>query len=408
MLTMLESIIPPVITQNMYLHSLTILVFFFIVVKLLVWVIQKWLLRITARTKTDVDDKLVGKVNGPLSFLISLVGIKLALLPLNIGEPVLFRINQGINSFIVVTIGYALIGINGVICEYLAQRAEKTESKADDQLVMLFKRFMKVIIFILVFLFILRIWGVEIGPMLASLGIAGIAIAFALQNTLGNIFGGVSMILDRTIKVGDIVKLESGEMGSVFDIGLRATRIKTFDNEIIIVPNGQLSNGRIQNFVLPDPSIRVNVEFGVQYGADPEFIKAMAVEEVSRIKDVQKEPAPWVLFNSMGDNSLQFKVMFWVDDLSKKWPTHQEAITRIYRRLYKEDIGIPFPQRTVWMYDAGKAPKPSPYDKKYSRFSDRYGTTLPKKESAKNPEQEDTEKLEKDIQKESEQLGKGK
>jgi len=169
-----------------------------------------------------------------------------------------------------------------------------------------------------------------------------------------------------------IDKLESGEMGVVYKIGLRTTRIKSFDNEMIIVPNSQIANSRIQNFLQPDVSIRVGVEFGVEYGVDPEYIKKLAIEEIEKIKFIDKNEEVRILFLSMGDSALNFKAMFWVDDLSKKWPAHQEAITRIYRRLYKENIGIPFPQTTVWLRDEGKAKSPSPKDSKFKKVHDKY------------------------------------
>jgi len=161
------------------------------------------------------------------------------------------------------------------------------------------------------------------------------------------------------------------------------------------MPNGKLADSKIQNFVLPDRSIRVTVDFGVQYGADPEFVKKITVEEVNKIKVIMKEPAPWILFTEMADSSLNFTIRFWVDDLSKKFDAHQEAITRIYRRLYKEGIGIPFPQREVWMND-GKGVM-SPFDKKFKSTNTKFNVTLNKKGTGKNPEQKDTKKQAKEA-----------
>ena len=208
--------------------------------------------------------------------------------------------------------------------------------------------------------------------MLGALGIAGLAVALALQPTLSNIFSGISIILDGTLKKKDIVKLESGEMGEVYKIGLRTTRIKSFDNEMIIIPNSKMADSIIQNFLQPDPSIRVNVEFGVEYGIDPEYVKKLVIEEINKINFIDKTQEVRVLFVSMGDNALLFKAMFWVEDIAKKWPAHQEAISRIYRRLYKEKIGIPFPQRTIWMRNEGKAKSISPFDKKFKKFHGKY------------------------------------
>ena len=395
------------IIKNRFTHSILTLIIFFAVAKLVTFLTEKIILKLTSKTKTKVDDELVKKSHRPVSILLFLIGIKLAIIPLKLNETTNKISQQVVTTLVIIVLAYTLIAVLKIFINAWGEmRAAKRETEVDQNLVKMSSKAMKLVFFIIGFLFILYVWDIKLGPLLTSLGIAGIAIAFGLQNTLGNIFGGISLILDRSIKVGDIIKTESGEMGTVYDVGLRATRIKTFDNEIVIVPNGQLANSRIHNFVLPDRSIRVNVEFGVEYGADPEFVKHMAVEEVNHIKDVMHEPAPWILFNEMGDNALHFKIMFWVDDLSKKWPSHQEAITRIYRRLYKEGIGIPFPQRTVWTYNAGKAPKHNPYDRKYSKFNKKYNTTLAKKEKDKNPEEEDTKKVEKEMEKEAKKRGK--
>ncbi len=110
----------------------------------------------------------------------------------------------------------------------------------------------------------------------------------------------------------------------------------------------------------------------MEYGVDPEYIKKLAIEEVEKINFIDKEQEIRILFTEMADNSLNFKAMFWVDDVAKKWPAHQEAMSRIYRRLYKEEIGIPYPQRTVWMRDEGKIKSPSPDDGKFDSVKDKY------------------------------------
>jgi len=368
--------------------------------KLVLFIITKYIMALARKTTTKLDDDIIESVDKPFSILIFLGGIRLALLPLGLSANVFDIIVKSNYTLMAIIVSFTLLAVVNIVHEYLNKRAQKTKSNFDDQLIMLSKRIVKVILFIVVLLVILSIWQVQIGPFLAGLGIGGIAIAFALQNTLGNIFGGVSMILDRSIKVGDIIKLDSGEFGTVYDVGLRATRIKTFDNEILIMPNGKLADSKIHNFVLPDRSIRVTVDFGVQYGADPEFVKKIAVEEVNKVHEVMKEPAPWILFNEMADSALTFTIRFWVDDLSKKFDAHQEAITRIYRRLYKEGIGIPFPQREVWMNDSKKVM--SPFDKQFKDTNKKYNVTLNKKEAGKNPEQKDTKKQAKEAKKYSE------
>lgn len=337
--------------ENKYLHALIILISFFIIAKIIVFISEKWILKLTAKTKTNIDDLIIKKIKNPISLIIILLGIKLALLPLDISETFSSILINIINSLLVLIAFFISMGLFDIFIDNWGKKwAEKTASKLDDQLISLLHRVSRIIVVILMFLFILDTWGVKVGPLLASLGIAGIAIAFALQSTLGNIFGGISIIIDKTVKVGDIIKLDSGEMGVVHDVGIRSTKIKTWDNEIITVPNGKLADSRVQNFSMPDPSSRINIEFGVEYGSDPEKVKKIALDVAKKVKNVLKEPEPRILFLSMGDFALQFKLMIWVDSLDKKWPTHQEVITKLYKALNKEKIGIPFPTRTVYMH----------------------------------------------------------
>jgi len=338
------------IWSNKYVHAVITFVAFYFIAKIVVLVSERYLLKLSEKTKTKVDDLLIKKTNRPISFLLLLIGIKLALVPLQLKEEVSHLVNGLISSIVVILIVFVVIYIFDTLIEFWVKGwATRTKSRVDVNLLGLFHRFSRIVIMLLGLLFILQVWGIQIGPLLASLGIAGIAIAFALQNTLGNIFGGISLIIDKTVKKGDIVKLDSGESGMVYDVGIRSTKIKTWDNELITIPNGKLADSKVHNVSQPDPSIRINIELGVEYGSNPEKVKKLIIDTVKKIKDVMKDPGPVVWFLEMGDFALKFRLMFWVDDLSKKWPTHQEAMTNIYKALNKAKIGIPFPTRTLYM-----------------------------------------------------------
>jgi MscS family membrane protein len=358
---------------NDYLRAFLILVIWLFIIRVGLMIFERLILKITSKTKSNVDDLIIKKSSKPLTFLSFLISFLIAFQEVQLVENVSSVITKTANSLIVLTIGYLIyVIVDIVLVKFLKKITAKTESDLDDSLIGIGEgvlRFAAIVIFLI---YVLNIWGIEITPLLAGLGIAGLAIALALQPTLSNIVAGVSLIIDKTFKVGDVIKLESGEFGSVFKIGLRTTRIKTFDNEMLIIPNSNLANSKVQNFFQPDLSIRVNVDFGVAYGVDPEFIKKITIEEIEKIQFIDKSQEIRVLFLSMGDSALNFKAMFWVDDISKKWPAHQEAISRIYRRLYKENIEIPFPQTTVWTRDEGKAKSQSPFDKKFSKYKDKY------------------------------------
>jgi MscS family membrane protein len=337
---------------NQYVRAIVVFIGFFLIAKLSVFISEKIILRITSKTKTNVDDLIVQKTNKPVSLILVLIGLRLALLPLKINETIEATTQRIILMFIIILIAYIIDVIIGVFINAWAERySRRTHVKLDVQVIRMFHRFQKILIYILALLFVLQHWGIQITPLLTSLGVAGIAVAFALQATLANVFGGIGLIMDRTIKIGDIVKLDTGESGVVHDIGIRSTKIKTFDNDIVTIPNGKLVDSRITNISQPDASTRVTMEFGVAYGSDPDKVKKIALDCLKGVKHILKEPAPDIWFVNMGDFAMQFKFMFRVDDIANKWAVHQEIITKLYKSLNKNKITIPYPTRTIYMHN---------------------------------------------------------
>jgi MscS family membrane protein len=338
------------LNYNNYVRSAVIFFVFFIASKLVIWIAEKIFLRLASKTKTTVDDLIIKRINRPISFLLLFIGIKLALIPLTIKENIAVIINKIIATLLIIIGIYIIVAIVDVVIDVWGKAfAAKTKSTLDDHIVILVHKSVKVAYFIVIILMILSAWGVKIGPMLASLGIAGLAIAFALQSTLANIFGGISLILDKNVKVGDVIVIDTETKGKVLDIGLRSTKIKSFDNEFIIVPNSKVADNKLQNVAKPDPSIRVVIPFGVEYGSDVDKVKKIVLKEIEKIegrdKDEEKEPS--VKFLEMGDSALLFKAYFWLEDYTEKFTAIDAANTLIYNALNKAKIGIPFPQVDV-------------------------------------------------------------
>jgi MscS family membrane protein len=231
---------------------------------------------------------------------------------------------------------------------WLNNWATKTESTADDRLIPLLAKILKAVAIILGFFFVFDTWNINLSPLLATAGIAGIAIGFAVRDSLANILGGLQLVLDRTFKVGDMIELESGEKGVILDIGIRSTKLRTFDNEVIYIPNGLLANTKIKNFTVPDLSVRVNVNFGVEYGSDPEKVRSVVLDAVKKIDNVIERPEPVVQFLNMSDSSLDFVARVWVQSYTEGYSTKLKATDEIYNALNTANIGIPFPTRTVF------------------------------------------------------------
>jgi MscS family membrane protein len=137
-------------------------------------------------------------------------------------------------------------------------------------------------------------------------------------------------------------------MGEILDVGLRSTKLRTYDNEVIYIPNGQLANARVKNFTVPDLSVRVNVEFGVEYGSDTAKVRDVVLDAVKGTAGVREEPMPVVHFLKMSDFSLDFVARAWVNSYAEAYGMKVELTDVIYNALRKAGISIPFPTRTVY------------------------------------------------------------
>ena len=258
------------------------------------------------------------------------------------------NVNQSINSLMAIVFVFIVARVVDVIIDVWGKSfAKKTESTFDDILLPLFHKLVKVIFVIITILWVLKIWNIDIGPYLAGAGILGIVIGFALQDSLKNIIGGVTLVLDKTFEIGDKVKIESGEVGAIHDIGLRSTKLVTYDNEVIYIPNGYLANSRVQNYTRPSPKVRAHVSFGVEYGSDITQVQKVVLGILEKDKEILSDPEPTVQFLEMGDSALNFKAYFWVEKWGMAYGKKLEMTEAIYNGLNKAKIGIPFPTRTV-------------------------------------------------------------
>lgn len=342
------------IFQNKFSYAAIIFIAFIILSRFVKFFLHVVLPFFTAKTKTDIDGRIVEKVQGLGSKLVLMLGLYLALIPLELPEKVSFGVNRTILSLAIVLFMVAGIRVIDVIIDVLGGRwAKKTASSIDDALLPLFHKVSKTLFVVFGLIIIVRSWGFNIGSLLAGVGIAGMVLGLAFKDSLANIFGGISIVLDKSLKVGDKVKLSSGELGIIEDIGLRSTKLKTYDNELVTVPNGALANAVITNFTMPDVKHRVGVKFSVEYGSDVEKVKQIVLKSVQGIKDAIYDPEPIVVFTEMADSGLSFIMFIW-STWDKSMGVKEEATKRIYEALNKAKIGIPFPTRTVYMHQVKK------------------------------------------------------
>jgi small-conductance mechanosensitive channel len=194
--------------------------------------------------------------------------------------------------------------------------------------------------------------GVAITPILTALGVGGLAVALALQDTLSNLFAGIHILADQPMRVGDYVKLDSGIAGFVEDIGWRSTRIRLLSNNMTIVPNATLAKNAITNYSLPEPRMSLEVRVDVSHAADPDQVEKVLVEEATQaaaaVPGLLADPPPFVRFiPGFGESALQFTLNCTVATYGDQYLAQHELRKRIIRRFRTEGIEIPFPVRTV-------------------------------------------------------------
>lgn len=217
---------------------------------------------------------------------------------------------------------------------------------------------------ILLFVLVITQLGVESASLVAAIGAAGLAIGLALQGSLANLAGGVLIIVLKPFKVGDWIEAQ-GVSGSVAEISLFYTKLDTFGNQRVVIPNGQLSNDNITNYSF-NGTRRENLSFGISYDDDIKKAKEVLTNMVKEQKDILEEPAPQVIVAELGDSSVNFSVRYFAPN-SVFWDLHWYMIEEGKIRLEEAGMTIPYPQRDVYLYDQtrmnGTVEKPGKMEK---------------------------------------------
>jgi small-conductance mechanosensitive channel len=218
---------------------------------------------------------------------------------------------------------------------------------------------LQVFIYLIGILIMLSYFGISIMPIITTLGIGGLAIGLALKDTLSNIFSGLYILLEKNIKVSDFIELENGKKGYVMNINWRTTTIKTLSNDVVILPNEKLAQSIVVNFAKPAELTRVAIEIPVSYDTDIDKFEKIVMEEVYNLaKENDKlllDPAPVIRFiPGFGDSSLNFTLYFSAANYENGFLVQSELRKRIFKRLKKEGIEIPYPQLDVHIKDIKK------------------------------------------------------
>lgn len=214
-------------------------------------------------------------------------------------------------------------------------------------------RFIKYVTYIVVVFAVLSFAGINVTPFLAASAALLVGLGLALQDLFKDVIGGIFIILDKSLLVGDIIELND-KVGRVIDIKLRTTRAITRDDKIIIIPNHKFITDTIFNYTQNHRTTREYVRVGVAYGSDTEKVKELLLQSAAKQKGVLKSPKPFVLFEDFGDSALIFSIYFFIGDSFVDPRIKSEMRFRIDQLFRENQITIPFPQRDVHLFQTKK------------------------------------------------------
>ena len=256
------------------------------------------------------------------------------------------------NVAVILLVAQGFFSVSRVVLTwYIEQVAPRTESSFDDQALRLVRRVLRVFVYGIALLLVMDTLGQSISPILGGLGITGLAVALALQPTLSNFFAGTYVLSDGAIRPGDYIELTGGTAGYVIEVGWRTTKLRTWWNTLVIVPNSLMSDTIITNYQGPDPAINVLVTCGVSYSSDLDKVEAVTLEVARNLiaenPDAIKTVAPWFAFDSFADSNVNFWIFLQAKDRIGSFVITNEIIKRLHARFQAEGIEINYPVRKV-------------------------------------------------------------
>ncbi len=322
--------------------------------------------RLRSKTRNSLGAQMVDGLDGSLTLWLFVTGLYLGLLRLPPLGDHLNVLGKGFTVASIVVLVYASIRIQGhAIFWYSRRLGRRTgQLKVLNSLMPMARRVVSIIIVAIGVLIIMDQLGVSIAPLVAGLGIGGLAVALALQGTLTNFFAGLTVLTDGTIRVGDLVELENGMRGEVDQIGWRTTRIRMPANNMVMIPNSKLADNVATNYSHPDDELSVYLEIGVSYFSDLDHVERVTVEVAKQvIADTPgsvKDYEPSIWYAEFGDSNINFWTVLRAHSWGDSWLVKHNFIKALFRRYAQEGIEISFPARNVYMRNGGSEAPPAP------------------------------------------------
>ncbi len=327
--------------------SLLIILGAIIAGKVLYWFFGNVIKKLTSKTKTKIDDIIIDMIEEPVVLALAIVGLWYGLHRLSFPEGWYEWLGKVYHILIAVNITWLVARlVNAIIEEYIVPLTKKTESDFDDQIIPVIQKGLRSVIWALGIIVALNNAGYDVTALIAGLGIGGLALAMAAKDSVSNIFGGLMIFTDKPFKVGDRIRI-NGFDGTISEVGLRTSRMRTLDGTLVTIPNSQFTGNMVEN-VSAEPSRKVVLNLGLTYDMTAENMEKgieLLKEIGANCNDVEDEFL--VSFNAFGDFSLGILFIYYIKKESDILETQTIINIEILKKFGENGLDMAFPTQTI-------------------------------------------------------------
>jgi len=338
-------------TYHQYLMLIIYIILGVGVGKLFYFVSSKIVKNMASKTKSQLDDILSRLLEKPIILMIILAGFYIGMHQLTLSDKVGGVFDKAMVVLFTLNISWIIINfIDAIIINYVQSMAEKSKSDLDDHLLPIIRKLVKIVLWVIVFIMIIKSFGFDVSALIAGVGIGGLAFALAAQELLSNLFGGIAILSDKPFKLGDKIRVENNE-GWVREIGMRTTRIETLDGTQLIIPNAQIAKSILEN-VSREKARKIKLTIGLSYDtSQKKILKAQQIirDIVKKNKYTDKEAD--AALTEFGDSALIITINYWIKEVNTATANllsiKNEINLGIKEQFEREGIEMAFPTRTI-------------------------------------------------------------
>ena len=326
---------------NLLISLLIVLLGIFIVVRIIFFVIE----RVIKSTPNKVDDQVLLAIGGALRWLLLTLIVEFALTRLFfLPDEWKQSINQFFYTVYVVIVSTAAWKVIDLVVELFREKRVPPEERArQSALIPAFQRSTRGLLLVIAIALISNNYGVNFTYLIALLGVGGLALSLAAQDTISDAINGFLILLDQPYREGDRIRIQDMDTwGDVVEIGTRTTRIRTLDNRMVVVPNSKIGKNQVVNYSYPDTRFRIETEISIAYGSDLDQVRSVLKQAVTGVEGVITDKPVDALLVSLGDSALKFRVRWWIESFADTNHIYDLVHDVIYEALNTAGIDSPF------------------------------------------------------------------